>query len=240
MSHHDERDLHAAPDAEGPDHARDLNAEAGEPSGPHGISRRQALAGLVAVPAGLWLSPEAIDRASAHAAAALQGTPQQGAATPPAQQPRPAYQPKNFTSDEWRLVRLLVNYVIPADAKSGSATAAGVPEFMDFVLGEYPTNRQWMKDGLGWMNAECRRRHDKGFVSCTDAQRREVLDAIAWPRKAAPEMRAGVEFFNRFRNMTASGFFSSRMGVQDLGYIGNRPVAKWEGTPAHVARHFGL
>ncbi len=219
------------------DDDRDINAEAGEPSGPHGISRRQALAALVAVPAGLVLPPEAVEKASAHAAEALQGT-QQAAGTQ--QQARPPYQPKNFTSDEWRLVRLLVNYVIPADARSGSATQAGVPEFMDFVLGEYPTNRQWMKDGLGWMNAECRRRHGKGFVSCNDAQRREVLDAIAWPRRAAPEMRAGVEFFNRFRNMTASGFFSSRMGVQDLGYVGNRPVAKWEGTPAHVMRKFGL
>lgn len=208
---------------------------------PRSLSRREALAGLVAVPAGLLLTPDAIERASAHAHEALQGTPQQGAATPPAQQPaRPAYVPKNFTTDEWRLVRLLVNYVIPADGRSGSATAAGVPEFMDFILGEYASNRQWMKDGLAWMNAECRRRHDKGFVSCNDAERREVLDAIAWPRKAAPEMRAGVEFFNRFRNMTASGFFSSKMGVTDLGYVGNRPVAKWEGTPAHVMTKFGL
>jgi hypothetical protein len=183
------------------------------------------------------LSPEVVERASAHAAEALQA--QQGAAG--AQAPaRQAYQPKNFTKDEWRLVRLLVNYVIPADGRSGSATQAGVPEFMDFVLGEYQSNRQWMKDGLGWMNAECRRRHGKGFISCNDSQRREVLDAIAWPRRAAPEVREGVEFFNRFRNMTASGFFSSRMGVQDLGYVGNRPVAKWEGTPAHVMRHFGL
>jgi hypothetical protein len=204
------------------------------------ITRREALAGLVAVPAGLVLTPEAIERASAHAHEALQGPPAQGAAngTPAAQQP--AYVPENFTSDEWRLVRLLVNYVIPADGRSGSATQAGVPEFMDFILGEYTSNRQWMKDGLAWMNAECRRRHGKGFISCNDAQRREVLDAIAWPRKAAPEMRAGVEFFNRFRNMTASGFFSSKLGVTDLGYVGNRPVAKWEGTPANVMRKFGL
>ena len=222
------------------------SAEATPATGvPRAISRRDALAGLVAVPAALVLSPEAIERASAHAHDALvdQGTPQQGAAkeTPPAQPPvRAPYVPKNFTSDEWRLVRLLVNYVIPADARSGSATQAGVPEFMDFILGEYANNRQWMKDGLAWTNAECRRRHGKGFVSCNDAQRREVLDAIAFPRTAVPEMKPGVDFFNRFRNMTASGFFSSKIGVADLGYIGNRPVAKWEGTPLHVIRKFGL
>jgi len=209
------------------------------------ISRRDALASMLAVPAGLALTPEMIERASEHVHEALgeQGTPQgmpQGTPATAAQPPRPVYRPKNFTTDEWRVVRLLVNYVIPRDARSGSATDAGVPEFMDFILGEYASNRGWMKDGLAWLNAECRNRHGKGFISCSDAQRRTVLDAIAFPKKAAPEMKVGVEFFNRFRNMTASGFYSSKIGTEDLGYIGNRPVAKWEGTPANVMRKFGL
>lgn len=200
------------------------------------ISRREALQGLAAIPAGLALSPEMLERARAHVSGALG---EQDASD--AQQAQPAaYVPKQFTPDEWRLVRLLVDYVIPRDATSGSATDAGVPEFMDFILGEYASNRTWMKDGLGWMNAECRRRFGKGFVSCTDGQRREVLDAIAFPRKAAPEVKAGVEFFNRFRNMTASGFYSSRIGVADLGYVGNRPVAKWEGTPPEILHALGL
>ena len=205
------------------------------------ISRRDALQGLAAIPAGLALSPEMLERARAHVSTALgdQGTPP---AKPTAQQPAQpaAYVPKQFTADEWRLVRLLVNYVIPRDATSGSATDAGVPEFMDFILGEYASNRAWMKDGLGWMNAECRRRFGKGFVSCADAQRRELLDAIAFPKRASADVKAGVDFFNRFRNMTASGFYSSRVGVADLGYIGNRPVAKWEGTPPEVLRKLGL
>lgn len=200
------------------------------------ISRRDALQGLLAIPAGLALSPEMLERARTHVDEAL-GL--QGAASQPATQPA-AYVPKQFTADEWRLVRLLVNYVIPRDGRSGSATEAGVPEFMDFILGEYASNRTWMKEGLGWMNAECRRRFAKGFVSCTDAQRREVLDAIAYPKKAAASASAGVEFFNQFRNMTASGFYSSRVGVADLGYIGNRPVAKWEGTPPEVLKKLGL
>lgn len=201
------------------------------------ISRREALQGLAAIPAGLALSPEMLERARAHVSEALGA--QDGAPDAPQAQPA-AYVPRQFTADEWRLVRLLVDYVIPRDATSGSATDAGVPEFMDFILGEYASNRTWMKDGLGWMNAECRRRFGKGFVSCTDVQRRELLDAIAFPRKAAPEVKAGVEFFNRFRNMTASGFYTSRIGVADLGYIGNRPVAKWEGTPPEVLKKLGL
>jgi gluconate 2-dehydrogenase gamma chain len=201
------------------------------------ISRREALQGLLAIPAGLALSPEAIERASAHVHEVL-GTE---GVTPDAEAQQPAaYRPKQFTPDEWRLVRLLANYVIPRDGHSGSATEAGVPEFMDFILGEYPNNRAWMKNGLGWVNAECRRRFGHGFVSCVDVQRRTLLDAIAYPAKAAPEMKPGVDFFNNFRNMTASGFFSSRIGIADLGYVGNRPIAQWDGTPPEVMKKLGL
>jgi gluconate 2-dehydrogenase gamma chain len=190
------------------------------------MDRRDLLTALVAIPAALAIPPEGIERAAAHALDAIEAEEQ-------AQQPA-AYVPKNFTADEYRLVRMLVDYVIPRDARSGSATQAGVPQFMDFILGEFANNRTWMKDGLAWMNAECRRRFDNGFVSCSDAERREVLDAIAYPARALAEDRPGVEFFNRFRNLTSSGFWSSRIGIADLGYVGNRPVAKWEGTPANV------
>jgi gluconate 2-dehydrogenase gamma chain len=197
------------------------------------ISRRDAIQGLLAIPAGLALTPDVLARARDHMEAAT-------APPPEGQQARQAYVPKQFTPDEWRLVRLLVDYVIPRDARSGSATDAGVPEFMDFILGEYASNRQWMKDGLAWMNAECRRRFGKGFVSCTDPQRRELLDAIAYPRRAAAEVRPGVEFFNRFRNLTSSGFWTSRIGIADLGYVGNVPVAEWVGTPVEIRRRLGL
>jgi len=193
------------------------------------ITRRDIVAGLASVPAALIIPAEGLERAAAHAAESVDL--EQG--TPAAQQPRP-YQPKNFSPDEWRFVRSLVDYVIPRDARSGSATDAGVPQFMDFILGEYTNNRTWMRDGIAWMNAECRRRFDNSWMSCSDAERRQLLDAISFPRTADASVRPGVDFFTRFRNMTASGFWSSRIGVADLGYVGNRPVAKWEGTPPNV------
>ncbi len=210
------------------------------------MNRREALQNLLAIPAGLAMAPGALERAAAHAHDALepphetpaQGGSEQGAGAQSAAA-RP-YSPKHFTTDEWRLVRLLVNYVIPRDARSGSATDAGVPEFMDFMLGENAGMRTWMKNGLGWMNAECRARFGKGFVSSNDVQRREVLDAIAFPKKSAAELKAGADFFSNFRNLTASGFFSSRVGIADLGYIGNRPVTTWQGTPPEVMRKLGL
>ncbi len=150
-----------------------------------------------------------------------------------------AYQPKNFSADEWRVVRILVDLVIPRDARSGSATDAGVPEFMDFILGDRTSMQRWMHDGLAWLGGECGKRFGQPFAACTAAQRKAVLDDIAWPKRAPAGMEAGVRFFSRFRDFTASGFWSSRIGVQDLGYIGNTATV-WNGCPAPALRKLGV
>src|SRR5256885_10804379 len=87
---------------------------------------------------------------------------------------------------------------------------------------------------------ECDDRYTKTFVACTDVERAAVLDDIAWPRKAKPEHMAGVAFFNSFRDFTASGFFSSRVGIQDLRYIGNTFVAEWKGCPPEALVKLGV
>ena len=150
------------------------------------------------------------------------------------------YQPKVFTPAEWRTARVLVDIVIPRDARSGSATDAKVPEFMDVFMETRENMRTWMRTGLAWLDDECQRRFTKSFVDCDAAQRTAVLDDIAWPRRARPEMQAGVRFFNNFRNFTASGFWSSKMGVDDLQYLGNRPMAQWNGCPAPALNKLGV
>ncbi len=150
------------------------------------------------------------------------------------------YTPKVFTPAEYRTVRVLVDYVIPRDARSGSATEARVPEFMDVFMETRENMRTWMRTGLTWLDDECNKRFTKAFVDCDDAQRKAVLDDIAWPRRARPEMQNGVRFFNNFRNFTASGFWSSKMGVDDLQYMGNRPVAQWNGCPAPALNKLGV
>jgi hypothetical protein len=150
------------------------------------------------------------------------------------------FDPRFFTPHEWRTVRLLVDIVIPRDERSGSATDAGVPEFMDFMLMERTSMQEWMREGLAWLDAESQRRAGATFVEATAAQRTELLDAIAWPRNAAPEMADGVQFFNRFRDFTASGFYSSRVGVRDLRYQGNAFVGAWNGCPPAANRHLGV
>jgi hypothetical protein len=150
------------------------------------------------------------------------------------------YQPKVFSAHEWRTVRVLVDMVIPRDARSGSATDAGVPEFMDVFMETRQNMRTWMRTGLTWLDDECRKRFSKAFVDGDATQRAAVLDDIAWPRRARPEMQNGVRFFTNFRNFTASGFWSSRMGVDDLQYMGNRPIAQWNGCPAPALNKLGV
>ena len=150
------------------------------------------------------------------------------------------YQPKVFSAHEWRTVRVLVDIVIPKDARSGSATDAKVPEFMDVFMQTRENMRTWMRTGLTWLDDECRKRFSKQFIDCDAGQRKAVLDDIAYPRRARAEMQNGVRFFNNFRNFTASGFWSSKMGVDDLQYMGNRPMATWNGCPAPALNKLGV
>lgn len=150
------------------------------------------------------------------------------------------YQPKVFTPAEWRTARILADLVIPRDARSGSATDAMVPEFMDVFMENRENMKTWMRTGLTWLDDECRKRFSKTFVACDATQRTAVLDDIAWPRRARQEMQAGVRFFTNFRNFTASGFWSSKIGVDDLQYMGNRPISRWEGCPAPALNKLGV
>jgi hypothetical protein len=150
------------------------------------------------------------------------------------------YAPTFFTPHEWETVRLLVDIVIPKDERSGSATDAGVPEFMDFMMGDRPDGQTPMRGGLAWLDNECFERFTKTFVQAAEAERTAVINDIAWPKKAKPDMSQGVAFFNMFRDLTASGFWSSKIGVADLDYRGNEFVAEWKGCPEPALRKLGV
>lgn len=193
-------------------------------------SRRDVLRLLAAAPlAHFAIAYADVERAAEHANDILQQTTAR-------RQFRPAF----FTASEYRVVRVLADLVIPRDARSGSATDAGVPPFMDFILSAYPSMQQPMREGLQWLNDASTQRFGKPFLDATAAQRRQLLDAIAYPKRAAPADQPGVEFFNRFRDLTASGFWSSRIGVADLQYRGNTAQAQWNGCPPAVLRKIGV
>ncbi len=151
-----------------------------------------------------------------------------------------AYKPKFFTPHEWATVVMLVDIIIPKDERSGSATDAGVPEFMDFIVNDQPQRQNAMRGGLAWLDIECQERFDKTFVDCTDQERTQVLDDIAWPQKARPEMSHGIAFFNSFRDLTATGFWTTKMGMQDLQYMGNTLVPVWKGCPDEALAKLGV
>ena len=151
-----------------------------------------------------------------------------------------AFQPQFFTEHEYETVRMLVDMILPADERSGSATEAGVPEFMDFMMIDRPDMQVPMRGGLGWLDYEAYEHHGTSFLDATDEQRRALLDLIAWPEKAPAELSHGVAFFNSFRDLTASGFWSSRMGVEDLQYMGNVFVPEWTGCPPDALEKLGV
>jgi hypothetical protein len=193
------------------------------------MRRRDVLKVLLAAPAATltWSESEA-----AQAAAAAQAARAATTTTP--------FAPKFFTAPEFKLVTTLADIVIPKDDRSGSASDAGVPEFMDFMMIDQPARQVAMRGGLAWLDHECQQRFDQMFLDCTDAQRTAVLDDIAWPAKAKPEHAHGVAFFTSFRDLTAAGFWTTRMGIDDLQYLGNRSVARWSGCPDAALKKLGV
>jgi hypothetical protein len=195
------------------------------------ISRRDALRvlGLAPLAASIGFAPAHLERA-ARAVSRLEELGAPGT-------------PTFFHAHEWATVRLLTDYIIPRDERSGSATEAKVPEFIDFLMSDNESSeasKVAMHGGLAWLDNQCQHRFGKSFVGSTDAQRRQLLDDIAWPRKARPELHQGVVFFSRFRDLTASGFFSTQMGWQDVQYKGNVAVPVWNGCPPAALAKLGV
>ena len=144
-----------------------------------------------------------------------------------------------FTSHEMATITVLADIIIPKDERSGSASDAKVPEFIEFIVKDMPDHQVPLRGGLRWLDMQCMKRFERSFVDCSAEQRIGMVDEIAYPAKAKPEMQQGVAFFDRMRSLTASGFFTSKIGIQDLGYVGNQPN-KWVGVPEDVIRQYGL
>ena len=146
---------------------------------------------------------------------------------------------KFLTLSEMKVITVLSDIILPADGISGSASQAGVPAFIDFMVKDKPEMQTPMRGGLKWMDVQCLKMFDKTFIDCTSAQRLTLIDLIAYPLKAKPEYSQGVKFFSLMRNLTLTGFYTTQMGFKDLGYLGNTPN-NWEGVPQDVLDKYGL
>jgi hypothetical protein len=148
-------------------------------------------------------------------------------------------QEKFFTEHERKTVTILADIIIPKDEKSGSASEAGVPAFIEFMMIDQPQQQLTVRGGLKWLDVQCGKRFQKKFIECSENQQFEILDEIAYPETAKPEMSQGVAFFTHFRGLVSSGFWSSKVGITDIGFKGN--VANvWTGAPKEFLEKLGV
>jgi len=146
---------------------------------------------------------------------------------------------KFFTPHELATVGVLADIIIPHDEVSGSATEAKVPDFIDFMMLDRPENQTPMRGGLRWLDLACAKQYDNAFVDCTPQQQIEIVDKIAYPAKARGEYRQGAQFFTLIRNFTVTGFYTSKMGLKDVGFVGNQPN-QWNGVPDEVLKQYNM
>lgn len=144
---------------------------------------------------------------------------------------------KFFTEHEFATITVLADIIIPKDEISGSASDAKVPEFIEFIVHDMPNHQVPLKGGLRWLDMQCLKKYEKPFKDCSRQQQIELVDMIAYPGKAKPGMKQGVKFFSLMRDLTATGFYTSEIGVKDIGYAGNK-ASQWNGVPDEVLQQY--
>jgi len=143
------------------------------------------------------------------------------------------YAPKYFSAHQYETLTALCDAIIPKDEKSGGAVEAGAPEFIDLLTSENETYQLKLGGGLFWLDNFCTDRYGHVYLECAPEQKKEALDLIAYRKNAkqAPTLSQGVAFFAFLRNLTCDGFYTSKIGIEDLGYIGNTTLHEFPGCP---------
>ena len=147
--------------------------------------------------------------------------------------PAGKYTPKYFDAHQYETLTSLCDTILPKDEKSGGAVEAGSPEFIDLLTSENEEYQLKLGGGLLWLDTHCIDHYGKAYLECAPEQRHEALGRIAYRKnaKANPELSQGVAFFAFLRDMTCDGFYTSKIGIEDLQYIGNEVRSEWPGCP---------
>ncbi len=147
--------------------------------------------------------------------------------------PAGKYTPKYFSAPQYATLIALCDAIIPKDEKSGGAVEAGAPEFIDLLTSENEKYQLRLGGGLFWLDGFCSDRYGKVFLECAPEQKKEVLDLIAFRKNAKQDsaLSQGVAFFAFLRRLTCDGYYTSKIGVADLGYIGNTSLHEFPGCP---------
>ncbi len=179
--------------------------------------------------------------------AATQGPPWTGPAGTPSDPnlvtPKIGW-PGKLQAGELATLTALCDTIIPADSHSPSASAVGVPAYIN-EWASAPNDDQRealakLRGGLAWLNGESERRFGRPFARLTEPERHQIADDICYEPKAKPEFKGAAQFFDTVRDLTATGFYTSHEGMKDLKYVGNVPLPKWDGPPSAVLKHLGL
>lgn len=144
-----------------------------------------------------------------------------------------------FTTHEMETIAVLADIIVPKDAVSGSATDAKVPDFIEFIVKDMPYHQTPMRGGLMWIDRHAFKKNGKNFKECSKEQQIAIVDEIAYPKKATKQVAQGVAFFSLMRDLTCTGFYTSKIGVADIGYAGNQPN-QWNGVPDDVLKQYGV
>lgn len=144
-----------------------------------------------------------------------------------------------FTEKELVTIAVLCDIILPATDTDKSATEVDVPDFVEFIAKDLPYHQQPLRGGLMWLDHQSNTRFNRSFSDCNQDQQLELVEDIAYPEPKNPEMKPGVAFFDRMRNLTLTGYYTSQEGIRSLGYVGNIPNV-WDGVPEDVLNKHGL
>jgi gluconate 2-dehydrogenase gamma chain len=147
--------------------------------------------------------------------------------------PAGKYVPKYFSPHQYEMLISLCDTIIPKDEKSGGAVEAGAPEFIDLLTSENEEYQLALGGGLQWLDSSCSDRYSNVFLDCTPEQRKELLELIAFRKNVKQDLALsqGVAFFAFLRRLTCDGFYTSKIGIADLQYIGNTALREFPGCP---------
>lgn len=180
------------------------------------LSRREALRNIAAsVTLGAGLSADAAQHVHNHAAAEKKKA-------------AGVYKPKLFNEREYKTIGRLSELIIPADEVSGSAVEAGAPEFIDLIGSHNEDLATQLIGGLAWLDRAMESKYGSPFLAATPQQQTEMLDVIAFRKNAAAENRSGIIFFDWMRRLTADAFYTSPIGIKDVGYVGNKGMTVFQ------------
>tara|TARA_R110000868_G_scaffold131361_2_gene341385 strand:+ start:29630 stop:30343 length:714 start_codon:yes stop_codon:yes gene_type:complete len=145
-----------------------------------------------------------------------------------------------FNSHEKKTITVLANLIVPDDDQ-GTIIDAGVTEFIEFMAKDYPPFQSTLRGGLMWLDHECNSLFETEFIFAEEQKQKQILDKIAYPDIKTPENKRPLEvqFFSLMRNLTLTGYFTSKVGIADLGYKGNQPNV-WDGVPEDVLQQHGV